>query len=99
MRTQSIPETIAKMIHLATIVELRMSHWRHSLKSREDYNKAKKDFIATKNPGQKQQQTRTAADPATAMTDIMADTAVKIFYGNYSRSDKDPTSWMQNLNT
>ena len=96
---QSIPETIAKTIPLAMIVELRTSHQRHGLKSREDYDKAKKNFIVTKNPGQKQQQARTAAHPATVMTDIMADTTVKIFYGDYSRSDKDPTSWMQNLNT
>ena len=42
------------MIPLATVMELRMSHQRHSLKNREDYDKAKKDFIAMKNPGQKQ---------------------------------------------
>jgi hypothetical protein len=29
----------------------------------------------------------------------MADTAMKIFYGDYTRNDEDPTSWMQNLNT
>ena len=33
------------------------------------------------------------------MTDIMADTAIKIFYGDYTRNDEDPMSWMQNLNT
>ena len=56
-----------------------MSHWRHGLKNREDYNKAKKDFIATKNPGQKRQQTHMIDNPATETTDIMADTAMKIF--------------------
>ena len=48
------PETTAKTIPLATVTELRTSHRRHGLKNREDYDKAKKDFIATKNPGQKQ---------------------------------------------
>ena len=38
-------------------------------------------------------------NPATEMTDIMADTAMKIFYSDYTRNDEDPTSWMQNLNT
>ena len=85
---QSIPETIAKTIPLATIVEPRTSHQRHGMKSREDYNKAKKDFIVTKNPWQKQQQTCMAANPATVTTDIMADTTVKIFYGDYSRAMK-----------
>ena len=33
------------------------------------------------------------------MTDIMADTSMKILYGDYTRNDEDPTSWMQNLNT
>ena len=69
-----------------------MTHRRHGLKNREDYDTAKKAFIVAKNPGQKQQQTHTAADPATGMTDIMADTTIKIFYSDYSRSDKDPTS-------
>ena len=73
-------------------MELRTSHQRHGLKNREDYNKAKKDFIATKNPGQKQQQTHRIDSPATETTDIMADTAMKIFYGDYTRNDKDPMS-------
>ena len=72
--------------------ELRTSHQRHGLESREDYNKAKKDFIATKNLGQKQQQTCIAADPATVTTDILADTTVIFFYGDYSRSNEYPTS-------
>ena len=32
-------------------------------------------------------------------TETMTDTSVKIFYGDYSRNDEDPTTWMQNLNT
>ncbi len=29
----------------------------------------------------------------------MADSSMKIFYGDYSRNDEDPTMWMQSLNT
>jgi len=50
---QDAPKTIAKTISLAKIAKLRESKWGHSLKDREDYKRAKGNFIATRNPGQK----------------------------------------------
>ena len=32
------------------------------------------------------------------VTDTMADTSIKVFYGNYSRHEEDPMTWMQSLN-
>ena len=92
----------AKMIPLAKIAKLRKLKRSHGLKTREEYEKAKEDFIATRNPGQTLQQTHAAYDQQTTKTrttETMMDTSVKIFYGDYSRNDKDPTTWMQNLNT
>src|SRR6266481_3048698 len=93
--------TAVTAIPLEKIVELRES-WRHGLKTRKDYDIAKESFLATKNPGQRQQQTATAhmAQMTEAKTiDTMANSNVKIFYGDYSRNDEDPMAWMQSLNT
>src|SRR6266481_7940393 len=43
-------EMTAKMIPLAKIAELRKLKRSHGLKTREEYEKAKDDFIATRNP-------------------------------------------------
>jgi len=83
--TSGRPETVAKMIPLAKIAELRDSRWRHGLKSREDYKKAKGIFIATQNPRQKPRQTNTIHKPpktTTKTTETMVDTSMKIFYGD-----------------
>src|SRR6266481_5981904 len=93
--------TAVMAIPLEKIVELRESR-RHSLKMRKDYNIAKESFLAAKKPGQRRQQTATAhmAQMTEAKTiDTMANSNVKIFYGDYSRNDEDPTAWMQSLNT
>src|SRR6266481_8453798 len=93
--------TAVMAIPLEKIVELRES-WRHSLKTRKDYNIAKESFLATKKTSQRQQQTATAHMAQTTETktiDTMADSNVKIFYGDYSRNDEDPMAWMQSLNT
>ena len=82
-------------------MELRESR-RHGLKMRKDYDIAKESFLATKNPSQRQQRIATAhmAQMTEAKTiDTMANSNVKIFYGDYSRNDEDPTAWMQSLNT
>ena len=50
---QDTPKTIAKTISLAKVAELRESKWGHGLKDREDYKRAKRNFIATRNLGQK----------------------------------------------
>src|SRR6266481_3413565 len=84
------------MILLAKVMELRGQR-RHGLKTREEYERIKQDFIATRNPGQRSPQTD--PQPATETTDTMGDTSMKIFYGDYSRNGEDPTTWMQNLNT
>src|SRR6266481_2709680 len=94
--------TAVMAIPLEKIVELRES-WRHGLKMRKDYDIAKESFLATKNPGQRQQWTATAhmaqMIEVKTIDNTMADSNVKIFYGDYSRNDKDPTAWMQSLNT
>src|SRR6266481_9922682 len=77
--------------------DLRRSQ-RHGLKDREEYDKAKRDFVTVKNPGQTHPVTSPLAETV-KMTNMMTDTSANIFYGNYSRNDEDPTSWMQNLNT
>ena len=72
------------------------------MKNRDNCEKTKSDFIATKNPGQNPRPTYTThSSPKTTAQQIetMSDTMVKIFYGDYSRIDEDPTTWMQNLNT
>src|SRR6266481_7153794 len=84
------------MILLAKVMELRGQR-RHGLKTREEYERIKQDFVATRNPGQRSPQTD--PQPATETTDTMGDTNIKIFYGDYSRNYEEPTTWMQNLNT
>jgi len=99
---QDTPETIAKTIPLTKTAELRRSQRSHGLKTRNKYDKTKEDFIATKSPGQRPQQTHPAHSTlrrTARTTETMTDTSVKIFYGDYSRNDEDPTTWMQNLNT
>ena len=99
---QDTPEITAKTIPLTKTAKLRRSQRSHGLKIRDEYDKAKEDFIATKNPGQRPQQTHPAHGTLrrmARMTETMTDTCVKIFYGDYSRNVEDPTTWMQNLNT
>src|SRR6266481_7818245 len=76
---QDAPKTIAKMISLAKIAELRESKQGHGLKDREDYERAKGNFIATRNLGQKPQQTETAHDLPKTTTETMTDNTVKKF--------------------
>src|SRR6266481_7101307 len=85
--------TAVMAIPLGKIVELRESQ-RHGLKMRKDYDIAKESFLATKKTSQRRQQTATAhtAQTTEAKTiDTMANSNVKIFYGDYSRNDEDPT--------
>src|SRR6266481_3516366 len=83
-------------IPLTKIAELRQTRRKYSLKTQEEYESSKQAFIASKSP----RQADTAPSPQTTKTiEMMTDTTVKIFYGDYSQSDEDPTAWMQGLNT
>ena len=84
------------MIPLAKIAELRQTRRKYGLKTQEEYESSKQAFIASKGP----RQADIAPSPQTTKTtETMTDTTVKIFYGDYSRSDEDPMAWMQGLNT
>ena len=91
--TQATPKTIP----LAKIAELREIQRKYSLKMREEYNSMKKAFIADRHLEQKTHWTNPVHSPTT--TDTMADTGMKVFFGDYNRSDEDLTTWMQSLNT
>ena len=84
----------ATTIPLVKIAELR-GQQKYGLKTRDDYKRTKQDFIATQNPGTRQN----PRPPVTKTTEEMGDSSMKIFYSDYSRNNEDPTNWMQNLNT
>ena len=92
-----MPNMTVRMILLNKIAEFRGQR-KHGLKTRAEYERSKRDFIATKNPGQTNP-TQNLPRPMTETTETMRDTTVKIFYSDYNRNNEDPTTWMQNLNT